>query len=806
MSIRFKFLMPLLCAVLILGALMMYVLWVDMGKLEQNFARSTVRAKQSEVLASIGSISTSAREMASLFSRMPAVVEAYSVAHQGDMNDEIDARSQEAREMLRESMGPILKGYEDASGGKKFRLHFHLPNARSLVRLWREKQAKRDGKWMDVSDDLSSFRQTVIDVNASGRPVQGIELGRGGFVVRGLAPVKLGDKGLGSVEVLLDFAPILAAASAGDDEKLLLFMNADKLSVAKRLQDAEKYPIIDGKYVLVSGDKKIASELDSTFMEEGHKDLAFSYLSGKVRAAFPVLDYRDAQIGVMVYERDTSATSELMSGIGIQLGGFLLAILVVILLLVWFFLTRTVLGPVRRVKEKIRDIAEDRADLSDRLDQSARDEMGDLSLWFNALMDKLGDILRETAMYKYMMDAVPDPIFAVDEQMNFLAGNKATQTVAGRKMRELLGSRCAKVFNTSVCDTADCPIKQCHKSHESVQGEPIFTELGGKEVVIQPIAEELRGPDGEVFGYMEVARDVTDLVYKERDLSNQLERIAGVNERIGEASRAINESADELMGGMDEVSEGADRQRARAAETATAMEEMNATVLEVASNAGAAAEQADEMRAKAQEGAEVVGQAVEAIAEVSRRSEELKVDMGTLGQRAEGIGQVLTVITDIADQTNLLALNAAIEAARAGDAGRGFAVVADEVRKLAEKTMLATKEVEDAIGAIQSGAKNNVAAVEASADAVERATELVNSSGEVLDAIRTLVLQSADQVRAIATAVEEQSATSEEINRSIEEVNVVAEQTASGTGHARDSIRRLQELAMNLERLADGKD
>lgn len=802
MSIRMKFLAPLLGAVLALGAAMIFVLRSDLQEMERASAQSMVRAKRSEVLASIGSTSDRAREMASLFSRMPAVVDAYEVAHAGNIDDEAASQAQQARLMLRDSMAPLLAGFKEASGGKKFRLHFHLPNARSLVRLWRKQQTRRNGQWVDVSDDLSSFRQTVIDVNASGKPVQGIELGRGGFVIRGLAPVKMGDSVVGSVEALLDFNPILASASKAEGEQLLLFMNADKLSVAKRLQDAAKYPVLNGKYVLVTGDKQIAGELDTAFLDKGRKELTYMYQPRRVRAAFPVEDYKGGQIGVMVFELDTSATSALITAMGMELGGYLLVMLVVILLLVGFFLARIVLVPVRNVREKIRAIAEDRADLSDRLDPSTRDEMGDLAQWFNTLMDKLGQILRESATFKYMMDAVPDPIFAVDKDMNFIAGNKATQTVAGKEMADLLGTGCSGVFNTPVCNTEDCPIQQCRRSHDSVLGELIFAEIDGAETVIQPIAEELRGQDGEVFGYMEVARNVTDLVEKERDIKRQLERIKEVNRQISETSQAINESANDLMSGMNEAAQGADRQRDRAGATATAMEQMNATVLEVASNAGTAAEQADDMRAKAQEGADVVGRAVEAIGEVSRRATELKMDMGALGERADAIGQVLTVITDIADQTNLLALNAAIEAARAGDAGRGFAVVADEVRKLAEKTMQATKEVEETISAIQSGAKANAEAVDSSVDSVERATELVNNSGEVLAAIQQLVEDSADQVRAIATAVEEQSATSEEINRSVEEVNSVAEETAEGMANARENIMRLQELAENMERVA----
>jgi len=270
--------------------------------------------------------------------------------------------------------------------------------------------------------------------------------------------------------------------------------------------------------------------------------------------------------------------------------------------------------------------------------------------------------------------------------------------------------------------------------------------------------------------------------------AGRLEGVAGV---VGAAS-------DELAGQVDQARQGAQVQAERVGETATAMEEMNATVLEVARSAGQAADTAAMAKSKAEEGEKAVARVAEFLERVRDNAHQSRTDMEALGGQADSIGRILNVISDIADQTNLLALNAAIEAARAGEAGRGFAVVADEVRKLAEKTMTATKEVGEAIGGIQSGTRKNYDNVAQAVTAAEEAGQLATSAGATLGEIVRLVDAAADQVRSIATASEQQSSTSEEINRSIEDINRISADSAQAMELAGRAVDELVEQAREL--------
>ena len=306
-------------------------------------------------------------------------------------------------------------------------------------------------------------------------------------------------------------------------------------------------------------------------------------------------------------------------------------------------------------------------------------------------------------------------------------------------------------------------------------------------------AEEAHKMGEEAKVAMEEAR-VAQAQAEQAKREGMISAAAQIEEVVGQLNASINDISEQV----ESTSGALDHAASRLAETATAMEEMNSTVLEVAKNAGGASDISNAAKRKAEVGSEIVSRAVVGIQEVQRQSQALRDGMTQLDDHAKAISQIMGVISDIADQTNLLALNAAIEAARAGEAGRGFAVVADEVRKLAEKTMSSTTDVGNAITAIQQSAGQSIQQVEKAVGNISEATEYSNKSGEALKEIVGMVDQTADEVRAIAAASEQQSATSEEINKSVADVNHIAASTSQSMQVAMQELESLRALARSL--------
>ncbi|WP_458735817.1 methyl-accepting chemotaxis protein [Zobellella taiwanensis] len=211
-------------------------------------------------------------------------------------------------------------------------------------------------------------------------------------------------------------------------------------------------------------------------------------------------------------------------------------------------------------------------------------------------------------------------------------------------------------------------------------------------------------------------------------------------------------------------------------QVATAMNEMNATVHEVARYANDASGAAEKANGEARMGHDDVARSIASMRQLADSVAEADKAMRELETQTQQIGSVVEVIRTISEQTNLLALNAAIEAARAGESGRGFAVVADEVRSLAQRTQDSTGEIQQMIQQLQNHASAVVGHMHNSQEQAAISMDVVGAAGRDLEQILDEVQRINDMNAQIATASEEQSAVAEEINRNLIHINEGAQE------------------------------
>jgi methyl-accepting chemotaxis protein len=398
MTLKQKILFPLLIAPLA-GFLGYFILSTELATLQYDFYTKLARDQELKINAAIDAAAQASLAQAALFARMPEVIKAFETAHQGNLNDERDSQAQLAREALRHDLKPILEGYRDNFDGAKLKLHFHLPNGRSLVRLWRDKQELRNGEWIDVSDDLSSFRASVLEVNRSGKAISGIELGRDGLVIRGVVPVR-SDSGahLGSAEVLTDFNTLLqhfALEASHNGDSLFLFMNAEYKNILTIMANAPHFPALGDDYfpIYANATQLGADLLDAELLERGRDDLHVSMQGKLTLAVFPIYDYQKRQTGVFAYVLDSTAVTDKIAKATHMLVWTLGAVLVLMGALMFFITIHFIIQPLHFIREFINKVRDGDNDVM--LEKIDHDEIGELGAVINQLIQAQRHVIKQ---------------------------------------------------------------------------------------------------------------------------------------------------------------------------------------------------------------------------------------------------------------------------------------------------------------------------------------------------------------------------------------------------------------------------
>lgn len=279
---------------------------------------------------------------------------------------------------------------------------------------------------------------------------------------------------------------------------------------------------------------------------------------------------------------------------------------------------------------------------------------------------------------------------------------------------------------------------------------------------------------------------------------NMNAKLKGLVNDIHTLSQSLASTSTETASIAEQTNSNVQAQYEQTELVATAVEEMTATVSEVAENAANCALLTEESGDITLKGQENVQKTISTIALLSEGINQASKVISSVQEKSQSISSISEVIGGIAEQTNLLALNAAIEAARAGDQGRGFAVVADEVRSLASKTQESISSINSIIDALQISSNEAVSVMQQSQEKAQDTMKQANVSGESLTHIASSVQRLQDMVSQIAVASEEQAAVTKDISQNVHQISIVAQQTSVG---AKETVQAGEDMSRQAESL-----
>ena len=305
-------------------------------------------------LKSMDSLKGQAMTIAAMAAGTPGVQEAYLLAGQG--------YEDEGRLVLRESFDQLHEKVTKTLGISAFKVHFHLPPAKSFLRIWR-KPGKKDG-----GDDLSSFRRTVLKVNQDKAKVGGIEIGRGGFVIRGLVPV-IGEKGnhLGSVEGLIGLNQIFETAKISEADEVAVYMLESELAIARKLQE-KNLPITGNMARVFSSAKGLTDPyIDASFLSRVTNAPVRDKVEDRLLTALPINDFSGKQKGVLVYVTDASEELAMFSKINWALyagGGLFIVIVSLFLYITSSFIVKALAGSIHSLEDSSCSVMDSSGEIS----------------------------------------------------------------------------------------------------------------------------------------------------------------------------------------------------------------------------------------------------------------------------------------------------------------------------------------------------------------------------------------------------------------------------------------------------------
>ncbi|MCF8366132.1 MAG: methyl-accepting chemotaxis protein [Bacteroidales bacterium] len=572
LSIRNKFLIPTAIVMLaIIGTISFYASKrVDLRKDEKALYNSEKIRKN--LTDEIAQISEFAKVIASLIANEEAVQSAYEMADESAARKYLRAHLKNQFDALR------VNTFE----GNEMRIHFHKAPATSLLREWRP---EGDG---DGGDDLSSFRNSVLKVSRTGRSVSGIEIGRGGLVIRGISPIIKNGVVIGSVENFYNLEDVLKNLEMEAQNTVSIFIEEQ---TGKISWDNNSKPKI-GSFILwdQTGNMNISDYMPD-FINRGKSGTFMTIENDKVITTFPVLDFADNPVGVFYCTYDLSDWMQMESGKLITVNILITLCTLSVFVLLIFINLKYIRLPFHKTIRAVENLSD--GDFTQNIDIYSKDEFGKIADSLRKMQQKLSEAITTV---KNVAEQFAGVSFQISHSSQDISNGANQQAAASEEVASSIQEISSMVGNNientkKTGKLAQNAKMEIEEGNDAVQSTVVsIREIIQKINIINDISRTTNllalnaaveaaraGIHGK--GFAAVASEVKVLAERSRDAARDIEKISQssilIAEKSGELLKATTPHIKETSQLLEEINAASLEQSSGISEINQAIRQLN---------------------------------------------------------------------------------------------------------------------------------------------------------------------------------------------------------------------------------------